>query len=782
MQILHEQFAELWYTTTCFKVKNADEIGKPSLAFAFTTSKNVGDNFSFYLASAEPNSKIAIDFGDGELKDFTLQNYINTRGGNQSGTIAADTIRVYAYPGTQITQIQASSCNIKSIDLTELTALENLQLNGNELTEINLEYNSKLSQLNLSNNRQLENLDLDGHGGKLAYWKLALYNLNVGNCALTELNLANCKALQTLVFSNNKLTRLDISMAEKLQSIEGNTNNIADLDISKATELTQLRMNDNQLSHLDISKNTKLTTLWIPGNNFRFSTLPNFSGGVYMYSSQRAMQIKRRGKTIDLSAEYAINGSNTTYTWKKKDSGVKLFVDEDYTVANGVTTFLDTDLDSVYCEMTNPAFSSLTLKTTNFKPMAQPTDVIATLELRDEPGTEATLRLAARESNTDLYVDWGDGQLQECVLDTTYTAFQGTVGEAKALNFYSYEPEDNGVTILSTSDLSIKRADVSQLKDLYCLTLINAGLKEIDLSHNSQLSELNLQGNRLSTLNVSHNPELTLFGCGQNELEELDLSQNAKIKNLYVFGNKLWELHVDNMPNLFTLSCAENQLSELDVTHNPELQTLTASGNKLSQIDLEQNEGLRVVDLRSNQFTFSTLPLKKEGWSSYYYTAQADLGITFDENQHTVDLSEQADVDGTPTVFVWLTESGDTLVENEDYTITCGVTTFCKSQSEPVYCVLSNECFDGLTLKTNTIKIDVPVDCVREATVVAATARIVDGQVVVTAPTGTTVAIYDLGGAIVSCLQTTSVTTCIPVPTRGVYIVCVGGEAHKLTL
>ena len=76
------------------------------------------------------------------------------------------------------------------------------------------------------------------------------------------------------------------------------------------------------------------------------------------------------GTVLDLGSEYLVNGNYTVYTWKTQ-SGTTLQTGTDYNISNGKTVFLNTQADSVYCEMTNTTFpgfiSSNVLKTTCIK-------------------------------------------------------------------------------------------------------------------------------------------------------------------------------------------------------------------------------------------------------------------------------------------------------------------------------------------------------------------------------------------------------------------------------
>lgn len=79
-------------------------------------------------------------------------------------------------------------------------------------------------------------------------------------------------------------------------------------------------------------------------------------------------------ENIDLSSQLTINDNTTSYIWKTK-GGTTLEAGTDYSITNGVTTFLKVQTDSIYCQMINATFPELTLNTTNVKVTQFPVSV-----------------------------------------------------------------------------------------------------------------------------------------------------------------------------------------------------------------------------------------------------------------------------------------------------------------------------------------------------------------------------------------------------------------------
>jgi len=121
-------------------------------------------------------------------------------------------------------------------------------------------------------------------------------------------------------------------------------------------------------------------------NNLTFATLPVKQTKWIDYNTvpQANISISKSigiGGQIDLTSQYSVNGNITSYKWKVKGFGAVLVEGTDYTITNGNTTFLKTQTDSVYCEMTNAVFpqfvNDYALKTTNVKILSgsSPTEV-----------------------------------------------------------------------------------------------------------------------------------------------------------------------------------------------------------------------------------------------------------------------------------------------------------------------------------------------------------------------------------------------------------------------
>lgn len=120
---------------------------------------------------------------------------------------------------------------LKSGDFSNCSSLENLQIEDNPLTTLNLSGCSSLKEIYVQNN------------------------------ALTLLPLTGCAALTSLFCNNNQLTALNLSSSPNLVQLQANTNAIANLNLTGTSNLKNVFLSSNQIPSLNLSGNTKLEVL-----------------------------------------------------------------------------------------------------------------------------------------------------------------------------------------------------------------------------------------------------------------------------------------------------------------------------------------------------------------------------------------------------------------------------------------------------------------------------------------------------------------------------------------
>lgn len=348
-------------------------------------------------------------------------------------------------------------------------------------------------------------------------------------------------------------------------------------------------------------------------------------------------------------------------------------------------------------------------------------------------------------------VDWGNGELVEQEATAAYDGwenmldFLGTpVGTVKIYgegiiyfeSFTKYATTD--ATTITDGITSIDLSNVATT--LTELDIHQNNLKSIDLSKLTALTTLTIGVNDFTTIDLSANTELTSvdFSNGKNNglLETIDLSKNTKLTKVVLSGNKLKTLDFSNNPLVKTFTVLNNQLTDVTIGANTAKgHTFQFGGNKLTKFSLKDATNLSTsfVYLRDNNLTELELPaavrriwvdgndftlaqlyaLKGMATQTFTYAttftkenAQAPLQIAADGDK--VDLSAQAKLGETATVFTWKDAEGNTLAEGTDYTAAEGVFTFLKSMTG-IYCEMTNAELDAFTAekpyKTSAIDI-----------------------------------------------------------------------------
>ena len=299
---------------------------------------------------------------------------------------------------TALTRLECQNNELMALDMSGCIALTYLSCSYNQLTTLDVSKNAALGTLYCANN-ELKALDVSGcialtylscHANELLTLDVSkntsLETLSCSSNELTMLNVSKNIALADLRCYSNKLTALDVSKNTVLTRLECHSNPLKALDVSDNVELIYLSCSSAELPSLDVSNNTALETLYCGNNRLKALNVSNNVALTYLscysnqllfsslklpshiidtrnYSSQAAVSISlESGNVVNLSREN-VNGA-TEYTWYR-NGGSLLTFGTHYTEVNGVFTFIGLIAgDEIYCTMTNPGYSGMTLSTT----------------------------------------------------------------------------------------------------------------------------------------------------------------------------------------------------------------------------------------------------------------------------------------------------------------------------------------------------------------------------------------------------------------------------------
>lgn len=169
--------------------------------------------------------------------------------------------------------LKANDNSLTSIDVSENTLLEELELNYNDLTSLDVRFNQKLkilfcwrnelTDLNVRNNINLTLLHAaDNNLGDIDVSKnVKLTDLYLSGNELTDLDVSNNVDLLVLGCGYNNLTEINITNNQLIRHFTPRGNLISSLDISNQPLLSNLDCSSNELLSLDLSNNPLITIL-----------------------------------------------------------------------------------------------------------------------------------------------------------------------------------------------------------------------------------------------------------------------------------------------------------------------------------------------------------------------------------------------------------------------------------------------------------------------------------------------------------------------------------------
>lgn len=304
---------------------------------------------------------------------------------------ALDSLRLLSFNNGQVNSINVtgnallSSLTIKNdptyegpanplaaIDLSQNAELADLIINGSSaelpgnLTSIDLSNNSKLNSVQL-NNQKLASIVLPTNqepaNGK-GFWDFWAQNNQ-----LTAVDFSKSAQVRNVHLENNKLTSVIFTDVKSNAAIYVSDNELTDLVVPGAVKTIEAQ--NNELESISIVDAT--STLKVDNNHLTFSKLPAISGKTYTYEGQEAtIEIALPFKQLDLTVEGKATkvkdeaATPSTFTFKSVD-GDKVLVEGDdiKTDEPGKFTFLRVN-DAIYGVITNDAFPGLEFKTTEF--------------------------------------------------------------------------------------------------------------------------------------------------------------------------------------------------------------------------------------------------------------------------------------------------------------------------------------------------------------------------------------------------------------------------------
>ena len=233
-----------------------DEEHFPDANFRQYIADNFDDENDLKLYKTEIDNITFLDANCSDISDLTgIQYFTNLEFLNVNGNNLTE---IDLSKNTKLTDLDVSENNLSKIDLSNNTKLTDLNVGSNGLTSIDLSKNTELTHINIQDN-QLNSIGLNNN--------LALTDLNVSGNNLTEIDLSKNTELTYVHVDNNQLKSIDLQNNTLLTYLGISGNNLTEINLNKNTELTDIRVSKNKLNSIDLSNNTKLTNLCVDGNN-----------------------------------------------------------------------------------------------------------------------------------------------------------------------------------------------------------------------------------------------------------------------------------------------------------------------------------------------------------------------------------------------------------------------------------------------------------------------------------------------------------------------------------
>ena len=544
---------------------------------------------------------------------------------------------------------------LTDLDVSGLTELTDLSVGLNQLTQLNVSANTKLSSLSIK-----------------------------GNKGIKTLNLKNNPAMRSLNVSSTAITELDVRHMSQLGSLYVDSLNLTKLDVSDLMYLTTLSADATQLSYLDFTGNYfNLRYLYLKGNknftaqslNFMYNSIqnPNRSGRIQVsgttgaeqadatkylnlddYDSNWTIDIEGDGSasmdSVQLTLKPAVGGTYKIYrrdfsgnafekNYEEATSGKVIpgfvnlvrFEAEEGMTFKGIKVNGTLVSDSLFF-VTSDAEVEAVFGDAN----AGPSDQYVVFSVY--PGQESQYGFASKEDEAEIYIDWGDGNLKQGTIDNKhFTYFDGQTegtevkvyGDVAYINVESYSygfgidnrikaidlSHTNSIRTLWAYGNELKSIDVTNQPELSSLDVaLNDDIEELDLTHNPQLGELVAYTTSIETLDLTHNPELKVLDVKNNWLDSLNLSNNSQLIDINVNNNYIKSLDLSKMQNLDILQASGNEIDSLDLTNNTRLREVAVSKNKLKTLDLSKNWMLEKLSASRNELEGLDLSANERIW------------------------------------------------------------------------------------------------------------------------------------------------------------------------
>lgn len=505
-----------------------------------------------------------------------------------------------------------------------------------------------------------------------------------------------------MVISNQKVTEISLTDCTELINFSCANSLLKKLDLSKCTKLKKVICNANQIEKLFIPDN--VTWLDFKLNRLALADFPP-KNGMYTYGPMRPAYLsadKIKGLTVDLTDFLKYNGTTSTFQWyryngKGNDADPAMLIDpQTYKEENGVFAFNQVYEEEIYCVVANKELPRLNNINDQYGIMpiklngkSKELEQVHAAFITDKFTTDGLpfeLTLSSLKDNSRCNINWGDGVIEELVLNK----------EAKIIkhNFIDAKVGKQHLVQIECADI-----DLVKLPEVCGLIRFEAG------NTDNSVKRLVLDCNRIATLDLTlfkQCEEISANSCYTNEIK---LPATTTLKKLSLNGNNITQIALSEYKNMEELSLERNKLTEIDLSQLNNLTKVNIEYNKISSLKLN-DDYTKLAELKCghNAIPMYMLPEKKN-MTIYMYAPQESYDIPKALiNEYVVDLSRFNNLKGVtgkpqPTTYMWFIadNSSTPIIKALHYDEKDGIFSFKLPETTKMYCSIQTEAFPDLT-------------------------------------------------------------------------------------
>jgi Leucine-rich repeat (LRR) protein len=553
---------------------------------------------------------------------------VNIPDANFKAALVADsTINTNRDSEIQVSEAQAYTgrINVQRKNIADLTgveaftALTGLDCSDNQLRELHVDYNPKLTTLFCSNNALTSFSIHNNNNGSIpasgfnATNNPNLHCIEVDNIAYAQANWSNgadpgvnftmlCDDPVVYIpdanFKAALLANRNINRDGDYEiQVEEAANYIGYIDVSgkNISDLTGIGAFNDTLFGLDCSNNN-LTTLDArvgSGNGFRLNCRNNQLTSLIMNTTTYFIDCSNnRLTTLDLSKH---NSYYMSTIYCQNNQLTKLILPSGSMISslwcfNNQLTSLDLSGAQGLGDLQT---QNNQLTTLNVSANAY----LKTLLCNDNNLTSLNIKNGNNKNIPDSSFNATNNPNLHCI-DVSDVAY------ARA-NWKHVDPgvtfsrDCSGTQVVSIPDANFKSALVKNS------TINTNGDNEIQVTEAEVVTTLNVPNQNIASLaGIDQFVSLENLNCSKNQITALDVRASKALKQLRCSENLLASLNVTGLDNLNQLRCDNNKLTNLNLSTNTGLVYLHCNDNQITSLNVSANRSLQELDCSNNRLTY----------------------------------------------------------------------------------------------------------------------------------------------------------------------------------